>query len=109
MSTDKLIAMQENLGMGHKGKIILVTQKCLDNNTKAIADDILNAEWADFIVRAANSHAALVKSLKNMVWVHDNLCKTIDEVTARYHGTPIPRAIEFVADAKAALKLAEKE
>lgn len=31
------IALQENLGLGHKGKIVITTQECIDNNTKWMA------------------------------------------------------------------------
>ncbi len=51
----KLIAMRNNLGHGHKGDIIITTQKRIDKNFPPIAKDIINEAYAMAIVDAYNS------------------------------------------------------
>lgn len=50
MECTKLIAMQKNLGLGHKGDILLTTQKRVDDNIEAIAKDIIDEEYAKELV-----------------------------------------------------------
>ncbi len=52
---NKLIAMRNNLGHGHKGDIIITTQERLDKNFPPVAKDIVNEAFAMAIVDAYNS------------------------------------------------------
>lgn len=47
----KLIAMQNNLGLGHKGDIIITTQNRIDNNQEPVAKDIQGDSFATELVR----------------------------------------------------------
>ena len=51
---DELIAMQNNLGLGHYGEIILTTQKRVDDNLEPIAKDIVSESYANELVRRWN-------------------------------------------------------
>ncbi len=51
----ELIAMQDNLGLGHKGDILLTTQKRIDNNQEPIAKNIIHRDFAVDIVRRWNA------------------------------------------------------
>ena len=62
----KLIAMQANLGLGHKGEIILTTQERVDKNQPMIAKDIIDAEHADRFVLCWNSHDDLLKRIEKL-------------------------------------------
>lgn len=63
---DKMIAMQDDQGMGHMGKIILTTQARVDGNLPFIADNIVHRDYAIDILRAYNSHPALLKACKEV-------------------------------------------
>jgi len=52
---EKLIAMQNDLGHGHKGDIILTTQDRVDNNLPKIAKNVLNPEYAEQLIRCWNA------------------------------------------------------
>lgn len=69
MTTTKhtLIAMQNDLGHGHGVDILLTTQERVDNNEEPIAKDIVNKKYAEFIVRAANSHEELLAACKALL------------------------------------------
>lgn len=43
---DNLIALQKNLGHGHRGDILLTTQERVDTNQEPIAKDIVNEDHA---------------------------------------------------------------
>ncbi len=67
MERTKLIAMQNNLGLGHKGDIILTTQNRVDNNLPMIAKDIIDAEHAEHLISCWNAFedGGLVGELKD--------------------------------------------
>lgn len=51
----ELIAMQKDLGLGHKGDILLTTQKRFDSNQEAIAKDIIDKDYAEKIIHRYNA------------------------------------------------------
>ena len=55
MEHTKLIAMRNDLGLGHKGDILLTTQERVDNNQEPIAKDIIDEEHAKELVRRWNA------------------------------------------------------
>ena len=55
---EKLIAMQENLGLGHKGTVIITTQKRVDDNVPCIAT-VNEPEQALSLVDRWNAHDTL--------------------------------------------------
>ena len=63
---DEMIAMQNNLGLGHRGDIILTTQKRIDDNKEPIAKDIFNEAYAKELVRRWNSQPDLLKTLEKI-------------------------------------------
>lgn len=83
----KLIAMQKNLGLGHKGDIWLTTQERVNANQEPIAKDIIDEEHAKKLVRRWNSHDDLlaackaVKSIKNKIYGFD-VGKVIKKIEA---------------------------
>ena len=64
MSEKRLIVMQNNLGHGHVGDILITTQSRVDNNGEPIAKDIIDQQYALELVQAYNSHKALVDALE---------------------------------------------
>lgn len=56
-----LIAMQANLGLGHKGEIIITTQKRVDENQPMIAKDIIDKDHAEHLVKCWNEYDELQK------------------------------------------------
>jgi hypothetical protein len=60
----KLIAMQNNLGLGHKGDILITAQERIDNNLPALAKDIIDEVFARRICLCVNSHNELVEACK---------------------------------------------
>lgn len=62
--SEELIAMQKNLGLGHKGEIIITTQERVDNNQPIIAKDIIDEEHAKELVRRYNSWPELYEACK---------------------------------------------
>ena len=70
-----LIAMQENLGLGHKGNILITTKERVNNNYLPIADQIINIEWANKLCLAWNNHDELVEALKAMMnaWIQPTI------------------------------------
>ena len=61
--TEKLIAMRNNLGLGHKGDIILTTQHRFDNNLPPIAKDIEDEPRAQRLVTCWNEHDELAATV----------------------------------------------
>ncbi len=55
MEHTKIIAMQTDLGLGHKGEIILTTRERVDKNLPMIARDILNKQYAEHFVYRWNA------------------------------------------------------
>ena len=55
MEHTKLIALQNDLGLGHKGDIVLTTQKRVDSNQEPIAKDIIHRDFAVDFVRRWNA------------------------------------------------------
>ena len=51
----ELIAMQMNLGLGHRGEIILTTQERIDNNFEPLAKDIFSEATAEDFCRRWNA------------------------------------------------------
>ena len=69
--SEQLIAMQQNLGLGHKGEIIITTQERVDNNRPMIAKDIINAEHAEWLTLCWNSHDDLLAACEAFVEAHE--------------------------------------
>ena len=62
MEHTKLIAMRKNLGLGHKGDILLTTQERVDNNQEPIVKDVIDEEYAQELVRRWNSQPDLLEA-----------------------------------------------
>lgn len=63
----KFIVMQANLGLGHKGEIIITTQERHDNHLPPIAKDIVDLSFAKKIVEAMNNYSSEMKqAVKNI-------------------------------------------
>ena len=61
---EELITMQNNLGLGHKGEIILTTQQRVDENQPMIAKDVVDVKHAERLVLCWNSHNDLLAACK---------------------------------------------
>lgn len=61
----KLITMQDNLGHGRWGAIILTTQERVDNNRPMIARDIVDSDHAQRLVLCWNEHDKLKAKADN--------------------------------------------
>ena len=75
---EKLIAMQKNLFMGHKGEIILTTQKDVDENNPMIAKDIIDAEHAQRFIKRWNEYDSLKAKA--------DVCDELVEALKKYAG-----------------------
>ena len=63
----ELIAMQKDLGLGHKGDILLTTQERVDNNQEAIAKDIIDIEHTKELVRRWNEYPDLKQQRDDLI------------------------------------------
>ena len=61
-----LIAMIENLGLGHKGKIIITNQQRINANDEPIAQNIITEEFAEELLKRWNNHDALMEALREI-------------------------------------------
>ena len=92
-----LIAMQQNLGLGHKGEIILTTQLRVDENQPIIAKDVIDKEHAERLALCWNSHDALLAACKTgLAYVYAIISK-------------VPRSIQDLREDKEQLEAAIKE
>lgn len=75
-----LIAMQENLGLGNKGRILITTQERVNENLPAIAQDIIDEDFAHLICNRVNKYDALLSSRNDLAFAlgrfgrHDSTC-----------------------------------
>ena len=79
MEHTKLIAMQENLGLGHKGNILITTEKRVDKNLPPIATEIIDDDFAHRIVLCCNSHDELVEVIEAALRIKDIWTLPTDE------------------------------
>jgi len=56
---EKLIVMQENLGLEHRGEILITTQERVDTNQKPIARDVVNSDIAFKLTERYNEHRSV--------------------------------------------------
>jgi len=59
-----LISMQENLGLGHKGNILITTQERINKNLPPIANNILDEDFAYLICKRINNFDDLLSACK---------------------------------------------
>ena len=90
---EKLIAMQENLGLGHKGTVIITTQKRVDGNIPCIAT-VNEPEQALSLVDRWNAHDTL-KAKADML---DEMCNW-NRVLANHLGHYVRMFAEQFPDA----------
>lgn len=77
---DDLIAMQMNLGLGHKGEIILTTQGRVNENQPMIAKDVIDVEHAERLVLSWNSHDKLTEQRDKLRTALEEIEKTISKL-----------------------------
>jgi len=65
-----LIALINNLGLGHYGDIVITTQERIDKNEAPIASDIIDKAAAMEIVKRSNSHDKLLEACKRLIQSH---------------------------------------
>jgi len=73
MKKTDLIAMREDLGLGHKGNILITTQEKVDNNLPPIATSLLGEGWATCIVNRVNQFADLLAACEELIDFIDNV------------------------------------
>lgn len=69
----ELIAMQMNLGLGHRGEIILTTQERIDNNLEPLAKDIFSEASAKDFVHRWNSQPDLLEACEAWMKVESEM------------------------------------
>lgn len=82
MKKTDLIAMRDDLGLGHKGNILITTQEKVDHNLPPIATSLLGEEWATCIVNRVNQHDTLTAQrdalLANCKWINKFISTACD-------------------------------
>ena len=97
-----LIPMQENLGLGHKGNILITTQERIDKNLPPIANNILDEDFSHLICRNVNNFDGLIEILE--LFIDDEECRFDHHGYCQEHGVTEPCRNQAAKDLIAKIK-----